>query len=44
MHAIFSAGKHANGSRGNTPFGNFGKLVFEDKYGKIYKDGKFSTY
>jgi len=27
MHAIFSAGKSANGSRGNTPFGNFGKLV-----------------
>jgi endonuclease I len=44
MHAIFSAGKSANGSRGNTPFGNFGKLVAEDEYGKTYRDGKLSTY
>ena len=41
MHAIFAAGKHANGSRGNTPFANFGKMVYQDKFGKIYKDGKF---
>jgi len=44
MHAIFSAGKSANGSRGNTPFGNFGKLVESDRYGSLYKDGKFQTY
>ncbi len=44
MHAIFSAGKSANGCRGNTPFGNFGQLIYEDQYGKIYKDGKFKTY
>lgn len=44
MHAIFSAGKSGNGSRGNTPFGNFGKLVYQDKYGKNYKDGKLQTY
>lgn len=44
MHAIFSAGKSANGSRGNTPFGNFGKLVETDQYGSHYKDGKFHTY
>lgn len=44
MHAIFSAGKSANGSRGNTPFGNFGKLVESDRYGSLYKDGNLKTY
>lgn len=44
MHAIFSASKSANGCRGNTPFGNFGKLIYQDKYGKIYKDEKLQTY
>jgi len=44
MHAIFSAGKSANGSRGNTTFGNFGKLIDEDRYGKTYQDGKLRTY
>jgi len=27
MHAIFAADSSANGSRGNTPFGNKGKLI-----------------
>jgi endonuclease I len=44
MHAIFAASKHANGSRGNTPFGNFGKCVETDQYGKLFKDGKLTTY
>jgi endonuclease I len=44
MHAIFAAGKSANGSRGNTPFGNFGKVIEEDRNGKLYRDGKLKTY
>jgi len=27
MHAIFAADSSANGSRGNTPFGNRGVLI-----------------
>jgi endonuclease I len=37
MHAIFAASKHANGSRGNIPFGNFGLCTDIDKYGKRFK-------
>jgi endonuclease I len=44
MHAIFAAAKSANGSRGNVPFGNFGKVVELDQYGTNYQDGKLKTY
>lgn len=37
MHAIFAADSHANGSRGNIPFGNKGKLVEENASGKIFR-------
>ena len=30
MHAIFASDSHVNGSRGNIPFGNKGKLVEQD--------------
>ena len=30
MHAIFAADTSANGCRGNTPFGNKGKLIESD--------------
>ena len=36
MHAIFAADSSANGSRGNTPFGNKGKLVQENESGGVY--------
>lgn len=36
MHAIFAADSSANGSRGNTPFGNKGKVVEEDICGGTY--------
>lgn len=37
MHAIFAADSHANGSRGNVPFGNLGKIVEEDECGKTFR-------
>ena len=37
MHAIFAADSHVNGSRGNIPFGNLGKLVEEDECGKTFR-------
>ncbi len=30
MHAIFASDTSANGCRGNTPFGNKGKLISSD--------------
>jgi len=36
MHAIFASDSSVNGSRGNMPFGNKGKLIKQDKYGDIY--------
>ena len=36
MHAIFAADPSTNGSRGNTPFGNKGKLISEDPNGKTF--------
>eukprot|EP00919_Chromeraceae_sp_WS-2016_P037444 GHVR01089338.1.p1 GENE.GHVR01089338.1~~GHVR01089338.1.p1 ORF type:complete len:116 (-),score=5.85 GHVR01089338.1:5858-6205(-) len=44
MHAIFAAGKSANGCRGNMPFGNTGKLIEEDKNGAIYRNNNKRTY
>lgn len=39
MHAIFAADAHVNGSRGNVPFGNKGKMVEEDICGGTYVFG-----
>lgn len=36
MHAIFAADAHINGSRGNVPFGNKGKLIAEDELGRDF--------
>jgi len=36
MHSIFASESSANGSRGNTPFGNKGKLIEENECGGIY--------
>lgn len=37
MHAIFASDSHANGSRGNVPFGNKGNMIEENESGKIYR-------
>lgn len=37
MHAIFASDSSINGSRGNIPFGNKGKLIEENDVGKIYR-------
>ena len=39
MHAIFAADSSVNGSRGNIPFGNKGKVVEEDEVGRTYRQG-----
>jgi endonuclease I len=44
MHAIFAAHSSVNGSRGNIPFGEVGKLLKEDNYGKIYCQNKTKYY
>jgi endonuclease I len=36
MHAIFAANSSVNGSRGNIPFGNQGKIVSEDDVGQTF--------
>lgn len=36
MHAIFAANSSVNGSRGNVPFGNQGKVVAEDDVGQTF--------
>lgn len=37
MHAIFASDSSVNGSRGNIPFGNKGKMIEEDETGKVYR-------
>jgi endonuclease I len=37
MHAIFAADTSVNGSRGNVPFGNKGKLIEENAVGAVYR-------
>ena len=36
MHAIFASDSSVNGSRGNIPFGNKGKLIKSDLCGDTY--------
>ena len=45
MHAIFAASKHANGSRGNKPFGKISETVSrDDERGTVYIGNGIKSY
>lgn len=45
MHAIFAASKHANGSRGNKPFGRISEVVIrDDERGTVYQGKDMKSY